>query len=321
MKVALFSCGDNNFIIPSIVALKSMEKNLRGVEVDLFYIGSKEGAQEKDLKELEKNKIDFIDFNSKNIFHPSKRWPKEAFWYMLGPEYFFSLGYEYSLYVDGDTLTLNPIDGKDIFKECSSVTAVKDYFDNENMIGEGVKNILKTKKVKFERLKKPNLNSGVIYFNNRYFYNIKFIKVLKKELEFLNKINAYKGLYADQGLMCYLDLMEIFDIKFISKNYNFLLHQYQFRHNLENKEIKTIHFIGSKPWKKPYSYRQRPHSIELQEIWVETALELGISKIGEVSLNNLKQAIFIEFLRKSFFDKIWKQIWYIKHKKRKNLLD
>ncbi len=323
MRIAVFSCGDENFTQPSIVALKSMEKNLSGVEVDLFYISDKNKNTTKNLKLLNENNIEFLDFTDKNIFFNSQRWPKEAFWYLLGPEYFYDRGYEYSIYIDGDTLTVNNIGVNELLKKCESIMAVKDYFDNKKMIGSGLDKIMKKKTIKKERLEKPHLNSGVLYFNNRYFKNINFIEKLKKEIDFLNEVGAYDGLYADQGLVAYLEAVEIFDIKFIDKNYNFLTHLYQYKLNSKSLEnIKTFHFIGAKPWKKPYSYRQRPHSIIIQEMWIKFVKEeLGWTKIDEKDLKTLKQNKIIKFIMKMPLDLLWKKIWYIKHKKRGNLLD
>jgi len=244
-KIAFFATCDDNYVKPSITALKSVQRF--HPEYDYFIIGNLKDENTKKL--IKQQNISFIYLDLHKIFHRKTRWPSQCFWIFKGPEIFFNKGYKYSCSIDGDTLCLRPL--------------TLNFFERK-----------KTFDIYGKRKAIDNkFNSGVLFYNNVQLQKQHFFS---KVTHLYNHNHSFKG---DQCLLNKMDQMKMFKMCNIGSYYNLLLSpQYDMFIKMNNdinknilsknkvlEHVYIVHFIFKKPWSNPD--RLYPEHATLDQEW------------------------------------------------------
>jgi lipopolysaccharide biosynthesis glycosyltransferase len=318
-KIAIYITCDANYVIPSIVSLKSFCEKNKCLEPYIFTSIRNISEDQKKLVEL--NNIKIIDFIWENNFTRSRNWPKEAFWFMKGPEYFFESGYSNSLYVDADVLCLKKIDFDSLIKATTGFSGTEnkgpagrnfsdqDYIHSEFNVSEyALKNT-------------TNPNTGFLFFNNQATsekklwnkFNDLFDRIKRNNP---NIINADQALFALLILVC-----PDYDWNKLDYSYNFRTSNIvdNNRYSADISNVNVMHFTGFKPWKR-YSLRElrrNPLSLKYRKYWfdyvdkTEFSRDLKkvnkknpISRLRNILLDFFRGIILHSFIYKIFYNKV-----------------
>ena len=104
LKRCVFSTATDDYVAKAIVSLISFKKH--NPTYDMFLLGSRFGQDARDL--CTAHDIQYIELDLSADFYQEWEYPRETFYHFKGPEVFLQLGYDQSLYVDGDTYCNGP---------------------------------------------------------------------------------------------------------------------------------------------------------------------------------------------------------------------
>lgn len=236
-----FSTANDNYAIYSAISLITIRKFVPNAR--LFIISSH--LNKKTKIKLTKLKIDFIELNLNNLFYKTWQYPVDCYYMFAGPEIFYKMGYDYSVYIDGDILcNNNPIDkiGDIKFVAGAATNKIKDIF------GDDLATINKVFSFNTSRLNSKRFNTGVVYFNNKTAVDKNMLQGVAKIYDICIKNNIPRK--GDDSLFCLYLLININDkeVKLLDSRYNFIYEFYKTTKNL--KDAIFIHFVKNKPWKQ-----------------------------------------------------------------------
>ena len=257
-KVAIFSSGDEKYI-PIMIASLTIACNMNP-QFEPWIISDNISEENREL--LDKFKVGYMEFDLHEYFNPediNHVWPSQSFWWAVGPESLLDLGYDYSIFIDGDILANKPIPMK-AFSEDLEIAA-------HQCKPEG---------------KPEQYNSGVILFNN---------KKMKQKRLWQSFHNCYRGMSTllyqkwhggkvhDQQVLSALKNTTSFS-EFLGKPYDFkvedldILWNYRFElvegknEDLINaeyvdvaKHVYFVHFLCSQPWRPYKEWGSRNHGL------------------------------------------------------------
>jgi len=238
-EIAIFSCGDENYIPHMCAALKIACKH--NTDFTPYILSDVDDPDT--LKMVSKLGITMLQVDlSKQFQTHNTNWPNHMFWYFIAPETFQELGYNFSMYIDADVYCRQELN-LDWLIDDVEIAARSD--------------------------RKGEFNSGVVFFNN--------VKMKEKKL-FQNALSVYRrfsgdeylkwhgGLVHDQQVLTALGADNKFNA-FWGGNTSFdildldVTWNYPFQHlkdrnekylkmkipKLESK-LNCIHFLLSRPW-------------------------------------------------------------------------
>ena len=163
MKIVIFSTSDDGYIPNCIVSLLSIKKF--HPTFDLYILTS--DPSEKHIELCNRLNIKYIDIDLKKYFYKEWKYPRECYYHFKGPEIFHKLGYDYSIYIDGDIYCNKKINIKwSSIKHIAGVGYDKcinilDRLDNFSVIKEKFDI---GKKSNFDR---NNVQTGFLVYNNK----------------------------------------------------------------------------------------------------------------------------------------------------------
>ena len=253
-NTAIFSTGDAAYLKQMAVALYIACSH--NPQLDPWIITD---ATKEETEFLEKYGISVIRVDLKKEYDVfNETWPSQSFWWSIGPNMFNDLGYDYSVFIDGDVYCVNPID-MSIFNEDLEIAARS---DESNMY-----------------------NSGVMLFNNK--------KLVEKDF-YHSALNSYRGLSTDifekwhggkvhdqqvlrslagnNKMSEFLGDLHIFDVQDLNISWNYPLNLQSGREEehkellkLPYSEVKEklyfVHFLLSQPWLPFEKWGSRNHGL------------------------------------------------------------
>jgi len=249
-EIPIAMCLDNNYTLPTIVAMTSMLENVqKGTEYKYYLLVSGDFTQENkqkilSLKEKYKSKqfdINFIDMKDEFKDAKQSRLGAAAYYRLVLPNLLSH--YDKCVYLDGDTIV-----NKDL-SEFFNID-VKDYY-----VG-GVKD--------FDHGDWHHKNLAVLGIDNSWYINSGVLLMNLKKLRDDKIENKFKWLFKDKLEYCGFADQDILNaccygkIKLLSQKYNAMC-------EVENPVIR--HFAGNKPWKNFGAF--------LAEKWWEYAVKSG----------------------------------------------
>src|SRR5687768_17183739 len=95
----VFSTGNDAYVSRAVVSLLSFAKF--NPDFDMFLLCSELSDESKQLCAY--CGVTPVELDLSGAFYRQWRYPKECYYHFKGPELFLSMGYDYSLYLDGDT--------------------------------------------------------------------------------------------------------------------------------------------------------------------------------------------------------------------------
>ncbi|MFV0484957.1 MAG: phosphotransferase [Candidatus Saccharimonadales bacterium] len=243
-KKCAFSTADDKYATKSAAALLSIRNH--NPDLDLYLIGRSFSDATKQM--LNENNIYFIEKTLRNIPLNDNIYNEESYYWFAMPEEFAKLGYDHSLYVDGDTVTIaNIMSGFPTTKPIAGVSMVAATY--QDILRDELETIKNNWDIKVD-LSKNRIHSGVLFFDNHKCAEINFFESIVDLLKTANK----HGIIIKRDNYLFT-LFQAINGSALFKNlpisYNFmeicLLSEYLFP-----KEIKVYHFAYKmpKPWDK-----------------------------------------------------------------------
>jgi hypothetical protein len=212
------------------------------------------GLSKYDKKLLNKYNIGYKIIDLSNLYTKIWDYPIECYYLFSGPEYFKELGYEYSVYIDGDVLCKNnPLLNISGDFDIAGVVSAPQKGQYISIFGNDWSTIKKIWKLPDSLKFNKRINSGVVYFNNS---KMKKFKLQDKASEVyktcLTNNIPRKG---DDSLFSLLQYIyfESLSIKYLKPEFNFVLQFNEWKYPV--KGLIFFHFSIDKPWKKrPYTH-------------------------------------------------------------------
>ncbi len=245
-----YSTASSGYAIYSAVSLLTIRDYLPKAKLCIL----SSGLSDYDKKILNKNNIEYRELDLKNEFTRSWEYPIDCYYIFAGPEFFWEKGYEYSVYVDGDTLCrANPLLGVEPPLAVAGVPSAAVDGEYTSVFGGDWEKIKKVWNLPADRARHPRINSGIVYFNNSKMTDM---HLLEKAADLFQKsvTNGIprKGDDSLFSLLQYVYLSEK-DVKHLSPKYNFVLQFNDWRYPVD--DLRFFHFSMDKPWKKrPYQH-------------------------------------------------------------------
>lgn len=281
----VFSTGSDNYIPKAIVSLLTFSKHNKGFDVYILCTH----ISEANKRLCESCGVKAIEVDLGDTFYQTWDYPKECFYHFKAPELFLKMGYEYSIYIDGDTYCNNKfdLDTSEFFHIAgSSYDTNKELFSE---IGDYDK-IRRCLEINDEDgFNKNRIQSGVIIYNNRA---LDAIDYFRKAGDLFDR--CIKNGIPRKGDDSLLSLMVTMHPEIITKQLSVYFNLIDYKTQemgegfVEDDVIKNCaiyHFIAQKPWFSLTDYYSYPHKYFVQK-WLEEMI------------NNFTQ----EDIQRCFFD-------------------
>lgn len=245
-----YSTANAGYAVYAAVSLLTVRDHLP--DARLYIISSR--LSDYDRKILERHDIGYHEVDLSGIFYKTWDYPLECYYIFAGPEHFSRMGYEYSVYIDGDILCLDsPLAGVEEVSAVAGATSAPVDGEYISIFGEDWPKITDYWSLDPELARQPRINAGVVYFNNS---TMKEFSLLQKAgrlfHEALENDMPRKG---DDSLFSLLQYvyMDREMIRHLPPQYNFVLQFNEWNNPIE--KITFFHFSMDKPWKKsPYMH-------------------------------------------------------------------
>jgi len=274
-RYAVYCTADDNYVLPSIVALESVRRF--HPECDFFVIGNQSIISKEKIEFLKRFDIYFLHSDKNELFADS-RWSNTCYLMLFGPEMLWEKGYEYSLGLDADVLCVQPLDLDGVF----SMTVGYAGIENQNPMRGNFKDpdfICRKYGLSEEDLYRHNTNTGVVFWNNKTCVVSRLWERSVKcyQIGAAERPDMFNG---DQGLFA---LVFILDPELpwliLPKGYNYRVHNVDDqKEHIREKDIRIYHFTGPKPW-KPAPLKDAlldPYILSHIDKWFELVDEQGI---------------------------------------------
>lgn len=258
-----FSTADDTYVSFAATSLLSIREFLPEAEL---YILSRELSIESRFM-LEANNIKYIELDLSKIFYSTWEYPIECFYIFAGPEIFERKGFKYSVYVDGDTLCQNnPLAALSTIRTIG--TAQQTYGLAIDIFGEDWTKLKDMWVMEKDTASRPRVNTGVVYFNNKYTHKI---DMLKKIGDLYDRcVTDGVPRKGDDSLFALFQMVYLRhkDILYLPCEYNYTMH-----HNPvvdPADKLVFLHFTKDKPWKpQPYTHQEQDLKIydKYTKIW------------------------------------------------------
>jgi len=123
-QIAIYVTADKKFFPYAIVTLTSFMKYYP--ECSYFILTDSISYSEENRKALEAYKISlqWTEMHKSLTDTSSMAWPSIVYLMLAGPEYFFNLGYQYSLGLDADVLCMKRFELVEIFKQTQTFAGI-----------------------------------------------------------------------------------------------------------------------------------------------------------------------------------------------------
>ena len=180
-SVAVFIAGDHNIFFPALVALASVEEH-NPRRFRKFICFEKSGLTADMIRLMARYDIEFVDANAVPTYESVKRlapmkegkWPPEIMLNWALPEYFATLGYDYSVKMDYDVLCINPLTDFEMFTTGQILFSAL-YSKGSTFVPAAASRTIESRtgfRCTFDRA----INAGVAVFDNRLAADYRFFE-------------------------------------------------------------------------------------------------------------------------------------------------
>ncbi len=286
-----FSTASSGYVSNAAISLLS----IRGYVPDakLFIMSSGMSHEEKEF--LLANNIQYHEIDLSDIFTKTWDYPIECYYLFAGPALLVKLGYDYSVYIDGDVVCTS----EDVFLEhVDCITGVESAPVNgeyTSIFGSDWTAIQKNWKLPGSIKKTKRIQSGIVYFNNSVMVEIGLLeKIADLYSESLTINIPRKGDDSLFSLFQYVHLKDI-TIDVISSRYNFIP---QFNGGKSpGEDLVFFHFTGiKKPWEEASMTVQASHDDKYYEYRKEWLLTRNNAVWTATRYSKLKRLITHQYL-------------------------
>lgn len=272
-KYCVFSTGDDRYIPKAVVSLLSFKKY--NPNYDMFVLCSDLSKENKRL--CDDCGVSVIEIDLGGIFYQTWKYPKECYYHFKGPELFLPKGYDYSVYIDGDTYCHSKFefDISEIFHVAgTSYDTHKELFTEIGEYDRVRHNLEITSEDDFN---KRRIQSGVLVYNNKKLNEIDYFKKVGELYDCSIKRDVpRKG--DDSLLSLTLAMYPEIQTKELSKYHNLI----DFKVEAMKKNGSDIdndifahcviyHFIEQKPWFSIDQYLGYAHKVFVRK-WLEVMM-------------------------------------------------
>ncbi len=239
--IAIFSCGNSNYVKQMCAALAiACEKNKN---FHPFIISDVD--DEENIKLIRDMNITLLQPDLVGVFSiHNANWPEHMFWYFVGPEALYDMGYDFSCFIDADVLCNKELDLS--WLDDSIEIAGRPEADIEN-----------------------EYNSGVLFFNNKKMREKGLFSLahsVYRKFSTEEYLKWHGGLVHDQQVMSGLQKGnrfnefwggdESFEITNLDITWNYAFQNIKSQNEdmigLNYDELKPklnfVHFLLSRPW-------------------------------------------------------------------------
>lgn len=165
-RICAYSTCDEAYLPKCVVSLLSIRK--WNPDLDLFVISRTLSPDAKDF--VRRHGIQPVEVDLQPVFHTSFEYPTECFYLFAGPGHFADLGYDFSVYVDGDVYCNQSLSidwSRLAYFGGASLGRIRD------ILGSDLTAI--TAQWETGDASSYRIQSGVVYFNNRALQAAEFL--------------------------------------------------------------------------------------------------------------------------------------------------
>lgn len=256
-RIALFTTVNHDYIDYAIRCFEIFNDKNPG-KFD-FFIVTNDSVTDNQIEKLLSNKIELISLNLNDVFkNDFASYPSECFWYYKVPNILLERGYEFSMYVDCDTVCLSELD----FSWLSNDFVLAGSPRMRNDLSEEIDAWYFLEQVKSKEelqfiennfsLKNKNniidIHTGVLVFNNQKWYEE---GLFEKSLDVFNKCkdNGYT-IKGDDTLLTMLQLTTSKSYyKYLDVKWNWYYEDPN-NESMGGEDANILHMIWVKPWSK-----------------------------------------------------------------------
>lgn len=176
-RLCIYGTATENYVEFLVASLRSFMKHNGHEDIDYYILGNNFTLRTQRLMHrlgIRYHNINLNETFSRNLRY---RYPSECFWIFKGPELFYSMGYPYSLAIDGDILCRRKLD-LDWLTDLEHIAGIHrgcttaEFLKNINQLTS-----LKQKlNLDESHASRPATNSGVLFFNNGNLASAEFFK-------------------------------------------------------------------------------------------------------------------------------------------------
>ena len=313
-NTVFFSTANDSYVFQAATSLLSIRQFLPDAE--LFILSRH--LSNKNKRFLNRRHIKYIELDLTYLFFQTWKYPIECFYLFAGPKLFKKLGFQYSVYLDGDILCLkNPIENCPPIQDIGGVEAntFKELFESEKNF------LIKEFHLSSRLFSHHRIQSGIVYMNNSTLTKMNFLEQCG-DLYFnsWDKGCPRKG---DDSLFALFQLTNHTKLSpiILEDIYNYMPN---FKGFSINHSTIFFHFIFDKPWKfHPYKHEDQNQSVfhEYLKTWRKISRKNSFWRWFKtlslpIILNGITQKIHKGFTQLPF---VLKGIRYPIIKKRRNL--
>lgn len=302
-NTVFFSTASSGYVRNAAISLLS----IRGYVPDakLFIMSSGMSHEEKEF--LLANDIQYHEIDLSDIFTETWDYPVECYYLFAGPAVLVKLGYDYSVYIDGDVVCTS----EDVFLEhidcIAGVESAPVNGEYTSIFGSDWAAIQKNWKLPDNIEKTKRIQSGIVYFNNSAMVKFGLLeKIAELYSESLTIDIPRKGDDSLFSLFQYVYLKDI-TVDFMPSRYNFIPQFNDSKH--PGEDLVFFHFTGiRKPWDNATQTTQEPPSdkyYQYRQRWLSTRTLSTRTVIKRSKLKRLvtHQYLALRGLRKNYVQK------------------
>ena len=252
-NTVFFSTANDTYVLKAAASLLSIRNFLP--EATLYILSRH--VSNKNKRILKRHNINYIEIDLTYLFFQTYDYPIECFYLFAGPKLFSKLGFDYSVYIDGDVLCLNNPLKRDLNIKDLGGVEVNTF---AALFGDEQSALIDWFNLDPKEFHKKRLQSGVIYMNNQRLEALHFLeKAGELFYECWKNGSPRKG---DDSLFALIQLAnkEKISIKPLPSIYNYIP---AFQKVCDSKDVILFHFASlDKPWKvKPCRHSDAQQNI------------------------------------------------------------
>lgn len=245
-KFSVFCASDNSYVPNCVVSLLSFKKF--NPQFDMFIIGSKFS---NDIFSLCKHfNIKLLEINLSRFFHTHWDYPIECYYHFRAPIIFNKLGYQFSVYIDGDVYCNNKFDVN--WNAITHLSGVG-YFTVKYFLQRIDKYNVLLNKLDISNdshFQRRHIQTGVIVYNNPNLVDFNFFHQIVSLYNSSIRLNIpRKG--DDSLLALFIAMSPQLHVKYIRKVYNFINREtkaFLSMHSFLIHSCVIYHLNSFKPW-------------------------------------------------------------------------
>lgn len=285
---AIFAAGDENILVPAIVALRSFGLHLNNAA--LYYVAGKNEISQAGQAMLERHGITLLTSTYHHDFKASYRSsPPAAYLQLDGQRILADKGYFFSLGIQPDTLCIKPFNTDDIFEKTRFIAAPRNIIQRISwglkVAGSGI-----SYSPSWKHLDDPGFIPSLLFCNHKGLAQTSFLERAK---EYFYEIGAQNLTLNEETLLHYFHFVQQDFCAKIDEGYSFL------PNTNTTTTIYSIHYdYVAKPW-KPAPNGWTARVAILYNVWFRAAkqlLETGTFDTFIAGLKKKKNIIGIEYL-------------------------